>query len=73
MPVTKYHYVYIISSRQDPSRYYTGCTENIHQRMKKHNDGDCPHTAKFKPWRLETCIAFRHKDKAIAFEAYLKS
>jgi putative endonuclease len=31
------------------------------------------HTAKYKPWRLVTYIAFADKPKAEAFERYLKS
>ncbi len=50
-----------------------GCTSNIGARLKKHNEGGCPHTTKFKPWILETCLAFADKAKAIAFETYLKT
>jgi hypothetical protein len=32
-----------------------------------------PHTSKFRPWQIETAVAFRSKDKAVAFEQYLKS
>ena len=73
MPVSGFHYVYVLVSQSDPSRHYTGCTKDIHTRLSKHNAGDVPHTAKFAPWQLETAIAFRNKSKAIAFEAYLKS
>jgi len=31
------------------------------------------HTAKFKPWRLVTYVAFSDKAKAVAFERYLKT
>lgn len=31
------------------------------------------HTAKFRPWRIETAISFRSESKAMAFEKYLKS
>jgi hypothetical protein len=30
------------------------------------------HTAKFRPWRIKTAIAFRDRAKAAAFEIYLK-
>ena len=42
-------------------------------RLAKHNAGEVPHTSKFKPWRIQTAIAFDSKEKAIAFEAYLKT
>ena len=31
------------------------------------------HTVKYKPWKLVTYIAFYEKEKAIAFEKFLKS
>jgi predicted GIY-YIG superfamily endonuclease len=47
--------------------------ENLEERFKKHNAGQCKHTSKFIPWEIETSIAFRSKEKAIAFEKYLKN
>ena len=71
--MNNYHYVYVLVSESDASRHYTGCTSDLHARIAKHNEGGCPHTAKYRPWTLEAAIAFRDKHKAIAFEAYLKS
>jgi putative endonuclease len=31
------------------------------------------HTRKYKPWRIETYIAFSDEKRAFAFEKYLKS
>jgi hypothetical protein len=42
-------------------------------RLKKHNAGDVPHTAKLRPWRIKTAIAFTDLDQAVNFERYLKS
>ena len=52
---------------------YTGVTADWHSRPAKHNAGEVPHTSKFKPWRIETAIVFLSKEKAYAFEAYLKT
>jgi len=68
-----FHYVYILSSDVDPSRHYTGLTEDLAARLKVHNSGQVPHTAKYRPWKTETAIAFRSRKKAAAFEKYLKS
>ncbi len=68
-----YHYVYILVSEADQSRHYTGCTTNLTTRLAKHNAGSVHHTAKHKPWRIETAIRFSSQEKAAAFEAYLKS
>lgn len=48
-------------------------TEYNKARLVKHNEGGSPHTAKFKPWKLVAYIAFQDKEKAAAFEQYLKS
>jgi len=48
-------------------------TEDLHKRIEVHNAGGVPHTSKFRPWRIETAVAFRDKAKAVALEKYLKS
>ena len=68
-----FYYVYILVSEADPTIHYTGFTEDLNARLQTHNHGGCPHTAKFRPWRVETAIAFRDRDRALAFEKYLKS
>ena len=73
MPVTTYHYVYILISERDAKRHYTGCTSDLKLRLAKHNAGEVSHTSKHRPWRVETAIAFRSSEKARAFERYLKS
>ncbi len=73
MPSPGFHYVYLLRSLQDSTRHYTGCTTDLQARLKKHNEGGDPHTAKHKPWILETAISFADKEKAWAFERYLKS
>ncbi|MBR2625560.1 MAG: GIY-YIG nuclease family protein [Lentisphaeria bacterium] len=55
------------------SHRYTGVTEDLAARLAKHNEGGVPHTAPFKPWKLEVYFAFETKEKAAAFEAYLKT
>lgn len=48
-------------------------TADLKQRLQQHNAGQSAHTSKFKPWRLETYIAFSERQKAEALERYLKS
>ena len=66
-------YTYILRSIEHPDQRYIGHTADLRDRLKKHNKGDIPHTAKFRPWKVETYIAFETEEKAIDFEAYLKS
>ena len=73
MPSAKYHYVYILTSLEDPSRHYIGITSDLAARLKKHNEGGSSYTSKYRSWRIETVIAFSDKKKAVAFEAYLKT
>jgi predicted GIY-YIG superfamily endonuclease len=65
-------YVYILKSEQG-DHYYVGMTCDLAARLEKHNKGDCSHTSKFRPWRIETTVVFRDEQKAAAFEHYLKS
>ena len=66
-------YVYLIQSISNPDRRYIGVTQNLKARLKSHNEGQSPHTSKFKPWNLITYIAFSDESKAVEFEKYLKS
>ena len=66
-------YVYMLRSLGDPDRYYVGLTQDLQARLHSHNSTQVPYTAKFAPWQIETAVAFRDKEKAVAFERYLKS
>ncbi|MEM9344514.1 MAG: GIY-YIG nuclease family protein [Pseudomonadota bacterium] len=66
-------YVYILQSEADPDRYYTGVTDDLRNRVVKHNSGSVTHTAKYRPWSLKTYIAFNDPDQANASESYLKT
>jgi putative endonuclease len=66
-------YVYIPQSVARADRYHVGFTDDLRARLSRHNAGEVPHTAKYRPWKLETCVAFSDETKAVAFERYLKS
>jgi putative endonuclease len=68
-----FSYVYILHSETHPTRFYVGLTDDLQDRLRRHNTGEVPHTAKFKPWRTKTAIAFADRERAAAFERYLKS
>ena len=65
-------YVYILKSLVD-NQIYIGCTDNLPERIANHNRGSTFHTAKFRPWKLESSISFNSKSMALKFEKYLKS
>lgn len=56
-------YVYILQSVSPPDHFYVALTDDLKARLKKHNAGDVPHTAKFKPWQIKTYIAFAFSTK----------
>jgi predicted GIY-YIG superfamily endonuclease len=67
------HYVYILESNSCVGRFYTGVTSDLKARLARHNAGEVAYTSKFTPWRLKTYIAFSDRQRAFAFERYLKS
>jgi putative endonuclease len=66
-------YVYILKSEKDPKRFYMGSTSNLKRRFAEHNRGDSTHTSQYRPWKLINYFAFINKERAEAFEHYLKS
>ena len=70
MPTTGFHCVYILRDVATGQHHYTGVTQDLHERLARHNSGQVPHTAKYAPWYIETVIAFRDKQKAYAYERY---
>lgn len=67
-----FSYVYILQSDLG-DHFYVGLTDDLQDRLTKHNNGEISHTVKHKPWRIKTAVAFTNRDRAAAFERYLKS
>ncbi len=66
-------YVYILQSLGPGEHFYVGMTDDIKERLNRHNAGQVNHTARHLPWRLNTYIGFSDEARAFAFERYLKS
>ena len=66
-------YVYVLESRCRPGHRYKGVTRNLAERLARHEKGDVPSTAPYRPWRLVLFLAFEEDARAFAFERYLKS
>ena len=64
-------YVYLI--RCNDGTVYTGCTNNLDDRLQRHLKGEIHYTSTRLPVTLITYIAFTDKYKAFDFEKYLKS
>jgi len=64
--------VYILKSLKDEG-IYIGNTDNINDRLKRHNAGRVPSTKNRLPIKLICFVAFQDKQKAYDFERYLKT
>lgn len=64
-------YVYILKCSDN--RTYIGCTNNLKDRINRHNKGQVPVTKDRLPIRLISYFAFSDKYSAFNFEKYLKS
>ena len=60
------YFVYILHS-QIGDHHYTGLTECLERRLAAHNAGQVSHTSKFKPWRVQSHIAFVDRARAAEF------
>jgi putative endonuclease len=65
------YYVYILYLEN--GQHYIGCTENLKDRLEKHMHHAVPTTSRLRPDELLFYAAFKSKEKAYAFERYLKS
>lgn len=65
------YYVYILELEN--GQHYTGCTEDLNARLIKHKHHAVPTTSRIRPEELVFYAAFKSKEKAYAFEKYLKS
>ena len=68
-----FFYVYILESESVPRHYYSGFTEDLHERLHKHNAAGVPHTSKHRPWKIKTAVAFSDRHRALEFERYLNT
>ncbi|MEM8764554.1 MAG: GIY-YIG nuclease family protein [Bacteroidota bacterium] len=63
--------VYILKCND--GKCYTGFTNNLQRRLKEHRDGKSFSTSYRLPFELVTYVVFTDRQKAYAFEKYLKS
>ena len=67
----RFYYVYILWSND--GKPYIGCTDNLLERIGRHNKGQVPATKDRLPIKLISYSAFSNKYTAFNFEKYLKS
>ena len=66
------HYVYVLLSEVD-GKLYTGCTSDLRNRVRKHNEGNVPATKCRVPLKLVYYEASLSIDDAFRREKYLKT
>lgn len=65
-------FVYILKS-PNTGKYYIGCTNNIENRLNKHNKGIVRSTKAYKPWKIVYKEKFNTLSKARKRENQIKS
>ena len=69
---TNMYYVYILKSRKT-GKLYKGFTEDLKDRLARHNRGETLSTKSGMPWELIYYEAFSNKSDALREEKFLKS
>jgi len=64
-------YVYILKCSD--GKPYTGCTDDLKDRVVRHQKGYVPATKGLRPLKLINYFAFSNKYTAFNFEKHLKS
>jgi putative endonuclease len=65
------YFVYILLSEK-LDRYYVGSTNNIVDRLKRHNGGQGKYTSKGVPWELITSFEVNSRSEAVNLEMKIK-
>lgn len=65
--------MYYVYSLKCNDGCYVGCTDNLRDRIERHQKGNVPATAKRLPVKIDFYLAINDKYKAFNFEKYLKS
>jgi putative endonuclease len=64
-----FYYVNILVSETNEKVHYSGITRELNARLYEHNRGRCPHTAKHRPWKIETQSRSDRKRKLAVLSA----
>jgi putative endonuclease len=66
------HFVYILKSQKDGS-YYTGSTQDVVDRLKRHNQGRSKFTKSKRPWDLVYAEEYLDRSAATKREREIKN
>ncbi|HIA91902.1 TPA: GIY-YIG nuclease family protein [Candidatus Saccharibacteria bacterium] len=65
-------YVYILKSTKQ-NRIYIGHTQDVTNRLHRHNSGYVKSTQPYRPWILLELHPFKSRNEAVAAEKYFKT
>jgi putative endonuclease len=65
------NYAYILKSDRD-GRFYIGQTNNLEERLRRHNNGQVKSTKNRRPLRIIYFESYKTKNEALKRESYLK-
>jgi len=65
------YFVYILKSLRT-GRYYVGSTQNLEERLRKHNAGHSSATKAYRPWKLMHTEVFDTRREALCREYQIK-
>jgi len=65
------YFVYILKSKKN-KQLYVGCTNNLRERLREHNNGLVKSTRPYVPWRLVYYEAYLSEEEAFHREHNLK-
>ena len=66
------YYVYFLKSLKNGD-LYIGSTEDVNNRLKKHNDGKVKSTKFYRPWQLLDIETYNTRSEAVRRERFLKN
>ena len=65
------YFVYILRSVKDGS-YYVGSTQDVQERVERHNQGRSKYTKTKRPWELVYSLEFPNRASALDREKEIK-
>tara|TARA_Y100000590_G_scaffold302684_1_gene341213 strand:- start:2384 stop:2653 length:270 start_codon:yes stop_codon:yes gene_type:complete len=69
-----YYFVYLIGSiKSRKLKTYVGYTNNLKNRLNKHNSGKGAKSTRGRRWKIFYYKKYKNKNKAMSYEYYLKN
>ena len=66
-----FYYVYLLINEKH--EHYIGCTNDLKNRLKRHNSKQVEATKNGVPWKVKASFVFDEEQKAFEFEKYQKT